>query len=92
MNSISKEIQLVAGAIRQALESDYNPGNSVNATDNPHQVGLIGRFNLYKAAEIVWERIEAHLVAEEAARVKAIDEAIAKVTGTNQAAPVVPVG
>jgi hypothetical protein len=64
-NFISKEVQVIFGAIKQALESEPNPGNSVNATDNPSQIGLIGRFNLHKAAEKVWDNLKAHFDAEE---------------------------
>lgn len=75
---ISREVQLIAGAIKQAFETESVPGNSVNATDNPMQVGLIGRFNVHRAAELVWGKIKAHLAAEEAAAKKRIEEALAK--------------
>jgi hypothetical protein len=65
--TISKEVQVIAGAFRQALEMEPNPGNSVNATDNPHQVALIGRFSIYKAAERVWTMLQAHFEAEQKA-------------------------
>lgn len=76
MSFISREVQVIFGALKQALESEPNPGNSVNSTDNPMQVGLIGRFNLHKAAERVWDMLKAHLEAERAALEKKIDEAI----------------
>jgi hypothetical protein len=86
MNIISKEVQLIAGAIKQAFEMEPNPGNSVNQTDNPHQVALIGRYNLYKAAEGVWERIKAHLAAEQARIEKELKAQIAKIeTGRDSA-------
>jgi hypothetical protein len=80
-NSISKEVQVIAGAFRQALEMEPNPGNSVNATDNPHQVALIGRFSIYKAAERVWEMLKQHLEAEQKALEAKLQAEIAKVTG-----------
>ena len=75
---ISREVQLIAGAIKQAFETESVPGNSVNATDNPMQVGLIGRFNVHRAAEQVWTRIKAHLIAEELAAKARLDAALAK--------------
>jgi hypothetical protein len=88
-NSISKEVQVIAGAFRQALEMEPNPGNSVNATDNPHQVALIGRFSIYKAAERVWEMLKQHLEAEQKALEAKIKEAIAKAeTGATPVAAV----
>ncbi len=76
MSFISKEVQVIYSAIKQAFESESVPGNSVNQTDNPSQMGLIGRFNLHSAASKVWDAIEAHLDAERVALEKKIDEAI----------------
>lgn len=76
---ISREVQLIAGAIKQAFETESVPGNSVNATDNPMQVGLIGRFNVHRAAEMVWQRVKAHLVSEAEIEAKRLAEALAKV-------------
>jgi hypothetical protein len=77
---ISREVQLIAGAIKQAFETESVPGNSVNATDNPMQVGLIGRFNVHRAAEMVWGKVKLHLAAEAEAEAKRIAESIAKAT------------
>jgi hypothetical protein len=87
-NFISKEVQVIAGAFRQALEMEPNPGNSVNATDNPHQVALIGRFSIYKAAERVWEMLKQHLEAEQKALEAKLQAEIAKATGQNVAATI----
>jgi hypothetical protein len=87
-NFISKEVQVIASAFRQALEMEPNPGNSVNATDNPHQVALIGRFSIYKAAERVWEMLKQHLEAEQKALEAKLQAEIAKATGQNAAATI----
>jgi hypothetical protein len=89
---ISKEVQVIASAFRQALEMEPNPGNSVNATDNPHQVALIGRFSIYKAAERVWEMLKQHLEAEQKALEAKIKEAIAKAETGAANAPYAPAG
>jgi len=78
-NFISKEVQVIASAIKQAFESEPVPGNSVNQTDNPMQVGLIGRFNVFAAAEKVWAQLQAHFASEKAKLEAVIEAAIKKV-------------
>lgn len=68
----NKMIQVVAhvsAAIRQAVESDTNPGNTVHGTQNPGQIHLQGLFDVAKIAKsaivayAAWIENEAKLVA-----------------------------
>lgn len=84
MSYIRPEIMVIASAIRQAFESDANPGNTVQTSSNPAQTHLNGFFALDKAAANVWDRLKNHLDAvatqaeAEAKKIVAAAEAEAK--------------
>ena len=62
VKKVTDELELVIGrSIRAALETDGNPGNSVNATPNPLQLAVSGYFDLLKVAKRVRADIEAFL-------------------------------
>lgn len=60
MSSIPQEEEmLVARAIRQAFETEANPGNAVSGPI-PHMIQSQGTFNLHRAAQIVLDALSRH--------------------------------
>ena len=76
----TNEEMLVARAIRQGLETEQAPGNSVNSTANPFQIHVNGLYILTNSAKIVLAQLDAHRKAK-AAQKAADDEKAAKQPG-----------
>ena len=64
---------VVVNAIRRSFETTSIAGNSVNIGPNPFTPGLMGTFDLLKAATLVLHDLEQHRerVAEGAAKLAA---------------------
>jgi hypothetical protein len=86
----NEEEMIVARAIRQAFETEANPGNMVSGPI-PHMLQGHGTFNLIRAAGIVLQALGAHRAvkaaqaakqAEQAAASKAAEQAPLKVNVT----------
>jgi len=69
----AEEIQ-VSRLITQSLQCDGAPGCSVNSTNNPFVIGLIGQFDTLKMAERVINGLNQYrkAVAEDEARMAAL--------------------
>lgn len=63
------EEMVVSRAIRQAFETEANPGNAVSGPI-PHMLQSQGTFNLIRAATMVLEALRAHKAAKADAQEK----------------------
>lgn len=78
MSIITTAEVAVSTAIRQALETDANPGNTVQSpSGNPAQIHLNGFFDVLKIARNAISAYKAHL-AHEASVLEAAAKAEAK--------------
>lgn len=72
MSLPTEEEMCVARAIRQAFETEANPGNAVSGPV-PHMLQSQGTFNLHRVATIVLWALRAHRDAKQAAVDKAAE-------------------